>query len=284
MAIVFALIAFVGWGVGTVFGGLASKKIGSYSSVFWSFLFSIILTSFYIPFSIGELRSITPQTIAWLFVLILIGIIPVISLYEGFRVGNASLVGTIGSAFSALVVILSIVFLGNKINLSQSFSVIIIILGLFLATLNFNNYNLKKLITDKGAPYGLVAMIFWGIYFTFVAIPTKEIGWFWPAYTSYFGIVLIYIFTKVKKIQLVFPKDRNTKLFIILNAVCIGAALFSYNLAISIGQAAVVAPIAGAYPVLFASIAYFVFKDRLNRQQIIGIVTTLIGIISLSVF
>jgi len=44
----------------------------------------------------------------------------------------------------------------------------------------------------------------------------------------------------------------------------------------------VVAPIAGANPTLFVLLAFFVFKDRLTKQQILGIVLTLLGIVWLS--
>jgi len=106
-AIAFALIAFLGWGVADILGGIVAKKIGGYSSAFWSYILSIIFASWYIPSALPQLAQINLSTIIWLAVLSPIGVIPLISLYEGIKVGNASVVGTIAGGFGGLVVILS---------------------------------------------------------------------------------------------------------------------------------------------------------------------------------
>ena len=59
-------------------------------------------------------------------------------------------------------------------------------------------------------------------------------------------------------------------------------AEFSYNLGISKGLVTIVAPIAGANPTLFVVLAFLFLKDPITKQQIIGIITTLIGIALLS--
>lgn len=283
MAIIFALIAFVGWGIGDIFGGVVSRKIGGISSAFWSYVFCLIFASFYAPFAFNELQHITLQTIIILLILAPIGMVPLITLYEGIKVGNASLVGTIGASFAALVVILSIIFLGDKITFYQTLSIVLIFIGLILSSLDLKTFNVKQLITDKGVPYALVSMVFWAVYFTFVRIPIRQIGWFWPAYLSWCGFPLVYVFMKIKHIKLQFPKEKKIFASSIASALLLCGALFAFNIAVEIGQTAIVAPIAGSYPVLFATLAYFVFKDRLNKQQLSGIAVTLVGIVLLSV-
>ena len=73
MAIIFALVAFVGWGVGDIFGGIVSRKIGGYSSAFWSYVFCLILASFYIPFAGNPFQHLTLQSSLILLVLTPIG-------------------------------------------------------------------------------------------------------------------------------------------------------------------------------------------------------------------
>ena len=93
MAIVFALIAFVGWGIGDVFGGIVSRRIKGYSSAFWLYFFSFFISSLIIPFFWNQLNGISPTMWFLIIILNLIGPIPVVALYEGVRVGNnASLV------------------------------------------------------------------------------------------------------------------------------------------------------------------------------------------------
>lgn len=282
MAIMFALIAFIGWGVGDIFGGIVSRKIGGYSSAFWTYVFSLIIATFYIPFAGNPFQHLTLQSALVLLILTTIGMVPLISLYEGIKVGNASLVGTITASFAALVVVFSIIFLGDEINLNQLISIIIIFIGLILSSLDLKTFNLRQLSTDRGVPYALISMIIWAIYFTFIRIPIREIGWFWPSYIAYWGFPLVLIFMRLKKIELKFPKEKKLFISSILGSLLLSVGGFSFNIAVERGQTAVVAPISGAYPVLFASIAYFVFKDRLNKQQLVGISMTLLGIVLLS--
>lgn len=277
------MLLFLVGGIGDVFGGVVARRIGGYSSVFWLYFFGLIFASFYVPFAVGDLQKLTLGTGLLLSVLAVIGVIPAITLFEGIRVGTASLVGTIGSAFAAIAVILSIIFLGDKINFSQTFSIIVIFVGLVLSSIDLKTLKAKQLFTDKGVPYGLISMVLWGIYFTFIRIPAREIGWLWPAYFSWCAFPLVYVFMRIKKVKLEMLK--GTKLFTntILNALFSAAAIFAFNFAVAKGQTAIVAPISGLYPVLFAVLGYFVFKDRLKKQRILGIAVTLVGIVLLAV-
>src|SRR4030042_3155096 len=186
-SILFAFIAFVGWGSGDVFGGVVSRKIGGYSSSFWLYFFSLLISSLLIPIFWSQLGGISPQMWVLIISLNLVGPIPVVALYEGIRVGNASLVGTIASAFAALTVVLSVIFLNDRLSFFQTVSIVIIFVGLLLSSLKLKSLNIKSIFADKGVPYGLVAMVLWGIYYTFIRIPVREVGWFWPSYFAILG-------------------------------------------------------------------------------------------------
>jgi len=57
--IIFALISYLGWGVGDIFGTIAVRKIGSYSTALWRFILGIILFSLYAPFALDSLRNLS---------------------------------------------------------------------------------------------------------------------------------------------------------------------------------------------------------------------------------
>lgn len=281
-AIIFALIAAVGWGTADVFGGLVSRKIGGYSSALWSYVLCIAFASLYIPFAWHDLDHITNQTILWLLVLTPVGAIPLMSFYQGLKEGNASLVGAIGGANGGLVVILSVLFLKESINLAQILSIAGILIGLILSSLDFKKLHFRNLISDRGVPYALLAMVTWGIYFTFVKIPIGDIGWFWPAYFSWWSFPLVLLYMKIKSIRLELPKDNRSFIFMFFNGLLGTIALFAFSFALVSGQNSIVSPISQSYPALFAVLAYFIFKDRLSKQQILGIIITLAGVIALS--
>lgn len=73
-------------------------------------------------------------------------------------------------------------------------------------------------------------------------------------------------------------------IILILSALFLRGGDIALNLGISSGFASIVAPISGASPTLFVALSYFIFKDKINRQQQIGIGICLIGIVLLSFF
>ncbi len=282
IAIIFALIAAIGWGTADVFGGLVARKMNGYSASVWSYVICLIIASFYIPFAWHDLSLITPYIGFLLVILTIIGALPLMSLYEAIKLGNASLVGTIAGANGGLVVILSVLFLGERINLYQVLSILAILIGLFLSSIDFSSIGVKQLLSDKGIPHAFVALVTWGVYFTFIKIPIESIGWFWPAYLSWWGFAIVLVIMKIKSIKLEYIKEKRDLVYMISNGLLGTIALFAFNYALVNGQNSVVSPLSSSYPALFAIIAYFVFKDRLSKQQIAGIVITLAGVTSLS--
>ena len=280
--VILAIIALVGWGTADIFGGLVSRKIGGYSSSIWLLIINVVIASLYIPFALPSLGNINLQTILWLLILGPLTVFPMIALYEGIRVGNASLVGTIAGSFGALTVVLSIIFFKETLNYHQVGAIILILTGIILSSINLKEVSLNKILTDKGIPYALAAWLFWGLYFTFVRIPIKEIGWFWPAYFSWLAFPLGIIYMRYKKKELRKPTSSRLWLYLIMDSFLVVIGVLSYNLAITRGQTSIIAPIASSYPALFALLAYFVFKDHLSKQQILGMIITLGGIIILS--
>jgi len=173
--------------------------------------------------------------------------------------------------------------LNDKLSVIQAIPVVIIFIGLIMSSLNFKSLSIKNILADKGVIYGLVAMLLWGIFYTFIRIPIREVGWFWPSYLSSLSIPVILLYMRFKKIKLEKPRGFKMTLFSLLNTILLTGGTYAYNFAVMKGQTAIVAPIAGSYPVLFVILSRFVFKDRLNKQQLIGILITVLGIVVLSV-
>lgn len=240
--------------------------------------------SIYAPFALSDLQNLSLEILTLTFILAFVGMfLGIIFYYEALRRGNRALVGTITASFSAVTVVLSIIFLGDKISLQQLTAILIIFTGLLLSIFDLRSVTGGNLL-NKSILFALLAMLAWGAYFAFIKIPVKEIGWFWPNYFTFFLFPLILIYVKLKKVKLEAPTKNNVLGLLVLSVVLARVAELAYNLGISSGLVAVVAPIAGANQTLFVVLAFLIFKDPITRQQIAGIVTTLIGIVLLSVF
>jgi len=283
-AIFFALISYLGWGVGDIFGTMASRKIGGYSTTFWYLAFQLPLFGLFTPFFLENLKNLTPGLLIVNIVLGIIGTISLITFFEGLRVGNASMVGTIAASFAAVTVVLSAIFLKESITIHQTIAILIIFLGLILSTLNFREIRIGNSSGRLGIFLAVVTMILWGVYYTFIKIPIREIGWFWPGVISLSSLIIVPLFMRWRKIKLNKPNKKGALLPLIASAVLLGLGTFSFYYALDIGLTSIVTPIAGSYPTLFVVLAFLIFKDPIKRQQIAGIVTTLIGIVLLSLF
>lgn len=261
-----------------------ARRLRWYSLIFWSHLFSIVLLSLYAPFVIKDLGGLTFNILALVLILAFVGIfLGTVFYYEALRLGNRALVGTIASSFPAVTVILSLIFLGDRVSFQQAVAIIIIFVGLLVSVADIHKIHGKDLFT-KSSLFALLTMLSWGIYFAFIKIPVDKVGWFWPNYITFLIFPLILLYMRFKKVAFEMPTKNNALILIIVSTILVRVAELSYNLGISKGLVTVVAPIAGANPTLFVILAFLFFKDPITRQQILGIITTLIGIVLLSVF
>lgn len=283
-AIFFALVSYVGWASGDVFSALSSRKTGTFLTAFWTDFIGFILLSFFVPFFLQDLKKFNLEIF---FVTLVLSVILWIAwpiFLEAMRIGNSSIVGTIAGSFGGLVVILSTIFLHESILPIQLISIIIILAGVVLSSLNFSDLKNKKYIENKGTILAIITMIIWGIYFTFVRIPVDQVGWFWPAYIALATGTVIMISLVIIRRKNVRKIPSKQYLNLSLSSISATAGTVSYNFAITQGLTAIVAPIATSYPTLFVLLSRFVFGDRLTKQQWVGVIISLAGIVLLAVF
>lgn len=282
ISILFALISYVGWAIGDILLVIIARRMGGYSTAFWTYLIGIIIGSIFVPFYFYELSHLTLN----IFVLnLLLGFLLIsgwVAFNESLRIANPSLVGTISSSFAALTVILSIIIFKEPVTPAQVTAIVIIFVGLLLATLDISKMKKGKLL-NRGILLAVFTMLSWGIAYALIRIPIQVIGWFWTGYTYALLSPVILLFMRIRKIPLRKPASSKALSLLLLCTIFLASAEYSFNFAISKGYASIVAPIAGSYPTLFVVIAFFVFKDKISKQQIAGVITTLVGIVWLSI-
>ncbi len=282
MALLFAFLTLVGWGVGDIFGTVAIRKIGSLAANFWWSLIGLIFASFYIPWAGGI--SDYKYFIFAVFIS-LIDIFGNLFFYKGLQYGNASLNGTITGSYVFITVLISILFFKEAVTSQQFAGIILILIGIIMGSLNFaqiKKMKLEDVFSDKGLKFSFIAMLEWGIYFAVIRIPAEKIGWFWAGYPIYFIGTFIMFFLLLPKQLSTIRMDRKTLMMMLLFVTFTVSANFFYNLGILHGFTSIVAPVSGSYPILFVLLAGLFFREKLTKQQIIGIISSLAGIVLIS--
>lgn len=283
MAVFFALLTLVGWGVGDVFATIAARKIGNRNLFFISQIFSTILLALYIPFV-----GFPSDGVMFVFA-ILLGLLVArgtLFYFEALEVGNAALAGTIAGSFIVPIVIFSVILFAERLSSVQIAGIALVAVGTVLSSFEFKLLKKMKadqIFSDRSVPLSLIAMLTWGIFYTLIRIPSERIGWFWSGYPAFFFWAIMPFFGMVEK-KKIFQVLVNKKILltIVMFTVFITIAQFAYNLGILNGYTSIVAPIAGSYPVLFVILSRFVFREKLNLQQKVGIISSLAGIVLIS--
>lgn len=279
-AIFFAFVSYFGWGIGTIFETITVRKLGPYSAVLWGAIFSIILLSFIAPFRVSELHQLTSSILIMNILLGALLLLGIIVFSEALLQSSASIVIALSQSFPALVVVFSVFFFKEQIDAKEIFAIGVIFLGLIL--LLFERKKGEGNSARKGILMSLFAMFAWGIYFTFIKIPVQQVGWFWPTYLSFAVLPLLFAYIKIKRIKIKHPNFQHAFTPLVLSMLFIRTAEMSFNFAVGNTLSALVAPIAGSSPSLTVLLTFFVFKEKLTKQQIVGIVITVLGIVILS--
>ena len=274
----------MGWAVGDFLSVFPTRKIGAYSFAFWNnIIWFLIFIPFY-PFFLNDFNHLSHLGFFILFVVSILDLIGLIFFYEGLKAGPVALVGTIGASFAALVVVFSLIFLRETITAVQLISIIVIFIGLFLSTLDLQALKKGKLTLSKGIIFAFIAMACWGIGYTFIKLPIKEMGWFWPNAFIGFMFPLFYLFLRLRKIKIVSPNYNNAFGVLIICSLLYAVGGTAFNYALSLGFSSIVAPISGAYPALLALLAFIFLKEKIIKQQIFGIIITILGIVLLAFY
>lgn len=281
MAIFFALLTFIGWGVGDLFVTIASRRLGFIASYYWAFVFGSVFVIGMIPF-MGGISD-------WnmFFLAILLNIIHTtgnLSFFRGVEMGSASIVGTISGTFSMVSVILSLIFFKETLTMYQVLGIVLTVFGVILVSLKNNSFkSISQIKTDKGVVYGFIALFCWGIYFAFVRIPAEKIGWFWTGMPLFLIALSLPVMGGLRKnMGKIFLDKKGFIATILYMVLCLLIGDLSYNIGILNGFTSIVAPIAGSSTVLFVILSRFVFKEKLTLQQKVGIISSMVGILLIS--
>lgn len=281
-AIIVAIASNLGFAFGDVGITKIARRVGGLSAAYWVAITSIILSVPLLLFF--KVPEFTVGIIALTVVLAAILELGTVGYTIALEKGNAPLVGAIAGAFPALVVILSVIFYGERLNVTETAAIIAVIVGIVLSSLDVRSLSKagrKKVETS--ITLALFAFVTWGVYFTFVRTLVEQLGWAWAnALELIFGTIFIRIVLN-KRIKKFSALGRNSVWLLVFVTALTEGSTMAFNFAIENGESSIIAPIVGGYSAVFVLLAHFFFKDSLNKQQLVGVILTLAGVIALTI-
>ena len=281
LGVFFAFISMISYGIYQFFLNKNVKNINIYSSLIFVHVFLIIST---IPLLFFQ-NFIFPNFDTWLIIFLtaLLGAINIPFLYKAIKTGKLSLVVPIANTYSLFAVIFSYFFFDESLKVSQYFFGLFVIIGMVLIVAkreelkNFKIY--KKDI--KPLTYALIFSIGLGLYSALLRPIEENIGpFFGTFYTETLILIFLGIYYFSGKVTFQRPKFNIYKfLFLAGFFQAMGTLFFFFG--IKHANVSITSIIGAANPLIVLIFAYAFLKEKIEWNQFLGIIITIISLICL---
>lgn len=277
MWLIFSLLAALLWGIGQIF---VKKGFAQTTPLFNNILATSVEVFFWIP--IALLGGVEFEKFPIVFPLALVAGITYFVYYYVIGKGEVSLTGTVLAAYPLTTIILSGIFLHEPLGIFQKIAILLIILGSVLIAMPKNIKSFKFANWVYWAIFGAI-LIGSGDFLAKVGI-SKSNAYTWLFFLALAGLPWVFINFLIDKKGRVIPEFKLQKFVpTIIGVAMVSIGIIPFNLAFQYGLASLVAPVSSSYVVLTAVLAFIFLKEKINKVQLVGILSTSLGIILLGI-
>jgi transporter family protein len=201
--------------------------------------------------------------------------------FKGFEKGNVSIIAATMNLWAVFTMLFAFIFMGQRLSTVQTLGVLMIISGVTLASVNWNDIRNQRFQLSSGVKEAILGAFFFGIFWNISEIISEKAGWLLTTLLVKFGIVVLLLcFSLFAKREIGLAKvDPKTKYAIMLMGVIEAGAVAIVNYGLTIGDAILITPIASALSIVTIALAILFLKDKVTRLQGVGIGTAVFGII-----
>jgi len=280
LSILFGLCAALGWGAGDFTGGLASRKTGAYRAVLYSEVIGVVALFIILAVS-GEAM---PNLHVWLLSMIAgaIGTFGLILLYRAMTTGLMSVAAPVSALLAAILPVVVGIF---KDGVPKILTVIGFGFALFAIWMISQS---KGTVTDILAHLSdlklpLLAGIGFGSYFILMHEATSTGATIWPMVASRCGgMILISAYMLITHVSWK-VEDASAWPMLTLNGILDILGNIFFVLAGQAGRLDVAAVLSSLFPGATVVLAWIFLKERLSRNQWIGILSALTAIVLMTI-
>jgi len=280
LSILLGIGGMVGWGIYDFLGGVFSKQIGSFKSLFWSQLAG--LGSILLLALVFKTETNIPVPAIILFpIAAIVYSAGYLFFFKGFEKGNVSIVAATMNLWAVFTMLFAFIFMGQRLTTTQAIGVFMIISGATLASIDWGSIGNQRFQLSLGVKEAILGAFFFGIFWNISEIISEEIGWLFTTVLVKFGIaifLIIFSFAAKQEIGLINSSTRTKYVILFMGMIEVSAvALVNYGL--TIGDAILITPIASALSVVTITLAVIFLKEEISKFQGLGIVMAIVGII-----
>jgi drug/metabolite transporter (DMT)-like permease len=276
LSIVFGLLSALTWGAGDFTGGLGTRKVGAVRAVFYASVVGLIAVLL-CALLFGEAFPTTPVLLTAMLAG-LFGCVGLLLLYAAMAQGTMS----IAAPVSALLAAALPVFVGMATEGLPERSTLLgfgfALIAVWMVSQGEGGVrDLLSHLSDLKLP--LLAGLGFGFYFIFMHNATGDGPILWPMVASRTAsvlLLLVYILITRTSFRI---DDMSALPVITLNGVLDLAGNGFFILAAQAGRLDVASVLSALYPGSTVLLAWIFLRERLTRNQWIGIAAALIAIV-----
>jgi drug/metabolite transporter (DMT)-like permease len=275
LSILYGLCAALSWGAGDFTGGLAARKVGAFRSVLYGEVIGVAALFVAVAFA----REPLPDMRSWLVAMLagMLGSIGLMLLYHSMSIGLMSIAAPVSGLLAAALPVIVGAFTEGLPKLVTILGFGFALFAVWMISQGEGGIrNILAHLADLKLP--LLAGIGFGSYFIFMHEATKGGATVWPMVASRSGGMIL-ILAYMLAVRSSWKIDSSAWSVITLNGMLDIGGNFFFILASQLGRLDVSSVLSSLFPGATVLLASIFLKERLTRNQWIGIVAALIAII-----
>jgi len=287
LSVLFGILTALCWGTADYMSKGQSEKVGHYKTVVYSQLVTLAVLIALVPVLTHSL--LVPPFPALVLVLAgLLNFLGFIYLYRAFHKGVVSVVAPVAYTYPAVTTVLSIVILGTVLATSKIAAIAGVIIGVILMSTRFSE--LRAYLGGKGRASmteGVLSAIgsslFFGVVYIGVGYASPFVNYVIPAVLVRAVSVMAGFLLAPLLRQNVRPSRAlfSNTILIMSFLEAIGFLSFTYGISLGGTSLPIVAALSGMGGAVAATYAIVFLKERLEMNQVVGIVLSLSGVFTL---
>lgn len=281
LSILLGIGGMFGWGIYDFLGGVFSKQIGAFKSLFWSQLAglaSILLLTFAFKTEINiPILAVVLSPIA-----AMVYSAGYLFFFKGFEKGNVSIIAATMNLWAVFTMLFAFIFMGQRLTTTQTMGVFMILSGATVASMDWGSITNQRFRLSLGVKEAVLGAFFFGVFWNISEIISEEIGWLLTTLLVKFGIaifLLVFSLAVKQEVGLISTSTKTKYVILFMGIIEVGAVAL-VNFGLTIGDAILITPIASALSIVTITLAVIFLKDKISKLQGFGIVMAILGIIA----
>ncbi len=263
-------LAALCWGLSAVVASRSTRIIGAHQVLAWVLLLGLVIV---LPLALlaGPPPHATPAAWGWVITSGVTSNVGLLLMYEALRIGKVGVVAPIGSTEGAIAAVLSVLVLGEQLNLSEALALTAIVCGVVIVTVNGSRSDVHV----RAALLALVAATMFGVGLVALARGGADIGVYWTLTGARVVGIAIIVLPLLAQRTLRSPGRARWMVTFSAAAEIVGQVSYVDG---SRHSVAITAVLASQYAAVAAITTYLVFGETLSRRQLSGAVLILAGV------